>query len=126
MMYGLENSDSAIVAMKPANKAYPKAAERVEPRAGTKGNTEQSTTQRTQSRASVSQRLRRVRKAARTRKKEKFTSLLHHVTEDLLWEAFLALKRQAAPGADGVTWDDYELELEGNLKDLQARVQSGR
>jgi hypothetical protein len=45
---------------------------------------------------------------------------------DLLWEAFLALKRQAAPGADGVTWEDYELRLEGNLKDLQARVQSGR
>src|ERR1035437_791681 len=126
MMYGVEKSDSAIVAVKPANKAVPTAAEWVEPRAGTKGNMGQPTTQRTQSRESVSQRLNRVRKAARGRKKEKFTALLHHVTVDLLWEAFLALKRQAAPGTDGVTWEDYELQLEDNLKDLQARVQSGR
>src|ERR1035437_8503362 len=126
MMYGVEKSDSAIVAVKPANKAVPTAAEWVEPRAGTKGNMGQPTTQRTQSRESVSQRLNHVRKAARGRKKEKFTALLHHVTVDLLWEAFLALKRQAAPGTDGVTWEDYELQLEDNLKDLQARVQSGR
>ena len=126
MMYGVEKSDSAIVAVKPANKAVPTAAEWVEPRAGTKGNMGQPTTQRTQSRESVSQRLNRVRKAARGRKKEKFTALLHHVTVDLLWEAFLGLKHHAAPGTDGVTWEDYELQLEDNLKDLQSRVQSGR
>jgi group II intron reverse transcriptase/maturase len=67
----------------------------------------------------------RVRKAARQRKKEKFTSLLHHVSVDLLREAFLALTRRAAPGVDGVTWEDYEAGLEGNLLELHARVHSG-
>ncbi|WP_422823718.1 group II intron reverse transcriptase/maturase [Variovorax rhizosphaerae] len=124
-MYGPEKSDSAIVAVKPANKAGMPAAEWVEPRAGTKGNTGQPHTRRTQSRGSVSQGLDRVRQAARQRKKEKFTALLHHVTVDLLRDAFLALKRRAAPGVDGVTWEDYEAGLEGNLQDLHARLHSG-
>ena len=59
------------------------------------------------------------------RKKEKFTALLHHVTVDLLREAFLALKRRASPGVDGVTWQDYEADLEGNLRHLHARVHRG-
>ncbi len=101
MMHGLEKSDLAIVATKPANKAGMPATEWVEPRARTKGNTGQPRTRRTQSRGSVSQGPERVRHAARQGKKEKFTSLLHHVTVDLLREAFLALKRRAAPGIDG-------------------------
>lgn len=125
MMHGPEKSDSAIVAMKPVNKAGQPAAERVEPRAGTKGNTGQPRTRRTQSRDSVSQGLDRVRQAARQRKKERFTTLLHHVTVDALRESFLALKRRAASGVDGVTWGDYEAELEGNLQDLHARVHRG-
>lgn len=125
MMYGPEKSDSAIRAKKPANKAAQVEAEWVEQRAGTKGNAEQSRTPRTQRRASVSQGLDRVRHAARQRKKEKFTALLHHVTIDLLRDAFLALKRRAAPGVDGVTWQDYEADLEGNLQDLHARVHRG-
>jgi RNA-directed DNA polymerase len=125
MMNGLEKSDSAIVAMKPANKAGQPAAEWVEPRAGTKGNTGQPHTRRTQGRDSVSQGLDRVRHAARQRKKEKFTALLHHVTIDRLRDAFLALRRRAAPGVDGVTWEDYEAGMEGNLQGLHARVHSG-
>lgn len=125
MMNGPEKSDSAIVAMKPANKAGRPAAEWVEPRAGTKGNTGQPHTRRTQSRGSVSQGLDRVRNAARQRKKEKFTALLHHVTVELLRDAYLALKRRAAPGVDGVTWQDYEANLEGNLRELHAKVHSG-
>jgi RNA-directed DNA polymerase len=125
MMNGPEKSDSAIVAMKPANKAGRPVAEWAEPRAGTKGNTGQPHTRRTQSRGSVSQGLDRVRNAARQRKKEKFTALLHHVTADLLRDAFLALKRRAAPGVDGVTWQDYEANLEGNLRELHAKVHSG-
>ncbi|BDB15978.1 group II intron reverse transcriptase/maturase [Acidithiobacillus ferrooxidans] len=125
MMNGPEKSDSVVVAAKPANKAGQPAAEWAEPRTGTKGNTEQPHTRRTQSRDSVSQGLDRVRNAARQRKKEKFTTLLHHVSVDLLRESFLALKRRAAPGVDGVTWEDYELGLEGNLVDLHARVHSG-
>ena len=125
MMHGPEKSDSAIRAKKPANKVASAAAEWAEQRAETKGNAEQSSTQRTQRRASVSPGLDRVRNAARQRKKEKFTALLHHVTIDLLREAFLALKRRAAPGVDGVTWQDYEASLEGNLQDLHARVHRG-
>ena len=125
MMNKPEKSDSAIVAKKPANKAASAAAEWVEPRAGTKGNAEQSRTQRTQCRASVSPGLDRVRNAARQRKKERFTALLHHVTIDLLREAFLALRRRAAPGVDGVTWQDYEANLEGNLQALHAQVHRG-
>jgi RNA-directed DNA polymerase len=125
MMNGPEKSDSAIRAKKPANKAGLPAAEQVEQRAGTKGNTGQPRTHRTQCRAGVSQGLDRVRHAARQRKKERFTALLHHVTVDLLRTAFFGLKRRAAPGVDGLTWTDYEAGLEGNLQDLHARVHRG-
>lgn len=127
MMFEPEKSDSAIVAVKPANKtAVSKAvAELVEPRAGTKGNTEQPHTRRTQCRGSVSQRLDRVRNAARQRKKEKFTALLHHIDADLLLESFLALKRHAAAGVDKVTWEDYDMQIQENIQDLHKRVQSG-
>ena len=125
MMHGSEKSHWAILAKKPANNAASAAAEWAEQRAWTKGNADQSRTQRTQRRASVSPGLDRVRNAARQRTKEKFTALLHHVTIDLLRDAFLALKRRAAPGVDGVTWQDYEADLEGNLQDLHARVHCG-
>ncbi len=125
MMNRPEKSDSVVVAVKPANKAGQPAAEWVEPRTETKGNTDQPRTRRTQSRESVSPRLDRVRNAARQRKKEKFTALLHHVTVDLLRESFLALKRRAAPGVDGITWEDFERDLEDNLLNLHQRVHRG-
>ena len=62
MMHGPEKSDPAIVAVKPANKAEQSAAESVEPRAGTKGNVDQQSTCRTQSRIHVSQALERIRR----------------------------------------------------------------
>ena len=92
---------------------------------GTKGNAGQPRTHRTLRRVCVSLGLDRVRHAARQRKKEKFTALLHHVTKDLLEEAFLGLKHRAAPGVDGVTWQTYEAELEGNLQALHTRVHRG-
>src|SRR4030095_3386354 len=82
----------------------PAAAEPVERRAGTKGNADWQNTRRAQSRESVSQALERIRKVARERKKERFTALLHHISVDLLGEAFLKLKKDAAPGVDGLTW----------------------
>jgi group II intron reverse transcriptase/maturase len=124
-MHDQEKSDSGVVAMKPTNKAGQLAAESVEPRPATKGNAEQQSTLRTQGRERVTQALHRVRQAARQRKKEKFTALLHHITVDALREAFLALKRKAAPGVDGVTWEDYEADLEPRLADLHGRVQRG-
>ena len=102
MMHGHEKSDPAIVAVKPANKADPaeqhRAAEPVEPRAGTKGNADQQSTRRTQSRESVSQALERIRKVARERKKERFTALFHHISIELLEEAFFELKRGRRAG----------------------------
>ncbi len=135
MMHGHEKSDSVIVAAKLANKAAhpaveqstlgPAAAEPVEPRAETKGNADQQSTCRAQSRVSVSQALERIRKVARERKKEKFTALLHHISVDLLEEAFYELKENAAPGVDRLTWTDYEADLERRLEDLHDRVQRG-
>ncbi|WER49418.1 group II intron reverse transcriptase/maturase [Cupriavidus sp. WKF15] len=124
MMNGREKSDSAVVAKKPANNAV-KAAEWVERRAGTKGSMGQSNTCRAQNRVSVPQGLERVRQAARQRKKERFTALLHHVTVDRLRESFYALKRNAAPGVDGMTWRYYEAELEEHLQLLHTQVLSG-
>src|SRR6202040_4206946 len=96
-MHDPEKSDSGIVATKPTNKAGRPVAEPVEPRPGTKGNTDQQSTHRAQSRARVIQALGRVRQAARQRKKEQFTALLHHISIDTLRTAFYALKRKAAP-----------------------------
>ena len=106
-MHDPEKSDA-----KPTNKAGRPAAEPVEPRPGTKGNADQQSTHRTQSRVRVTQALDRVREAARQRKKGQFTALLHHINADTLRTAFYALKRKAAPGVDGITWHDYEADLE--------------
>src|SRR5258708_6842906 len=96
MMYDHEKSDLAIVAVKPTNKAGQPAAELVEPRAGAEGNVSQQSTGRAQYRGTVSQALRRIRQAARQRKKEKFTALFHHVSIDHLADAFSELKENAA------------------------------
>jgi group II intron reverse transcriptase/maturase len=112
--------------MKPANKAGAiTVAELVERRAGAEGNANLQSTHRTQCRERVTQALGRVRQAAKARRKERFTALLHHVNIDLLRLSFYALKRNAAPGVDGVTWQDYESDLESNLQDLHARVHRG-
>ena len=124
-MHDPEKSDSGIVATKPTNKAGVPVAELVEPRPGTKGNADQKNTHRTQSRARVAQALDPVRKASRQRKKEQFTSLLHHLNVDTLRTAYYALKRKAAAGVDGVTWQDYEADLEPRLEDLHGRIHRG-
>jgi RNA-directed DNA polymerase len=124
MKHGGRKSDSAIVAVKPTNKAERSAAEPVEPRAEAKGNANQQSTHRAQSRASVSQALERIRQVAR-KKEEKFTALLHHVNVDLLEKAFNDLKAGAVPGVDGLTWKDYEADLDRNLEELHARVHRG-
>jgi len=125
MMNDPEKSDSAIVAEKSTNKAGQPAAEPMEPRAEAEGNAGQQRTRRAQDRESVSQVLNRIRHAARTRKKEKFTALFHHLSIPMLRMAFFALKREAAPGVDGLTWQDYEADLDRRIEDLHARVQRG-
>jgi RNA-directed DNA polymerase len=124
-MHGHEKSDPAVVVLKPANKAGEPAAEQVERRAGAEGNADQRSTLRALNRERVTQALDRVRNAARRRKKDRFTALLHHVNQDTLRMAFYALKRNAAPGVDGLTWADYEADLEPRLADLHGRVHRG-
>jgi RNA-directed DNA polymerase len=135
MMNERRKSDPGIVAEKPANNADKPAAEQpaavaaaaepVEPRAGTKENADQQSTRRTQSRESVSQALERIRRVARTRKKERFTALLHHISVELLEEAFYELKRNASAGVDGLTWEEYEANIERNIVDLHDRLHRG-
>ena len=125
MMHGAGESDSAIVAGKSTNKAEQSVAEPMEPRAEAKGNASRHSTVRAQDREAVSQGLERIRQAARERKKERFTALLHHISMDLLAEAFGELKTNAAAGVDGLRWEDYERDLARNLEDLHARVHRG-
>ena len=96
-----------------------------EERAWAKENIAKSNTSPTQSGKRVSQGLGGVRQAAKARKQERFTALLHHVTDNLLRDSFYALKRKAAPGVDGVTWKEYETGLEDRLADLHSRVHRG-
>jgi RNA-directed DNA polymerase len=125
MMHAREKSDFAIVAEKPTNKAERSAAEPAEPRAETKGKTLRQSTHRTQSRVNVTQALERIRKAAKERKKEKFTALLHHISIDQLEVAFLELQEDAAAGVDGLTWRVYEADLKRKLEDLHSRLHRG-
>ena len=120
-----EKSDCAVVPMNWLNKEGQPSAEVGEVRAQTEENTAQSRMYPTQSGNRMSLRLDGVRKAASVKKQERFTALLHHVTLNLLRDSFFALKRQAAPGVDGVKWQEYEAGLEGHLCDLHSRVHRG-
>ena len=125
MMHEWEKSDPAIRARKLANGGEGPPLEPAERRAGAEGNTGECRTRRTPSRESVSSGLDRVRQRARQEKKEQFTALLHHVSADLLRAAYSWLKKDAAPGVDGLTWREYEQGLEARLVDLHARVHRG-
>src|SRR5229473_2246667 len=123
--YVCEESHSGVLPMNHSNKDTRLSAESGEGRPLIKENAGQSNTYPTQSGDRVSQGLAGVRKAAREHKEMKFTALLHHLTVDLLRESFYSLKRKAAPGVDGVTWQEYETGLEDRLVDLHGRVHRG-
>ena len=91
----------------------------------TEENTSQAHTSPAQDGCGVSQGLKGARQAARERKKEQFTTLLHHITQDLLRASVLSLQRKAAPGVGGVTWRQYEEGLEDRLADLKDRIHRG-
>lgn len=118
-------SDSSVVPTKSPNKPGQPDAEVAEGRGLTKGNASQQNAPRTQGRTGAPSALERVRQVAKKDKDVKFTTLLHHVTIDRLRGAFFELKKKAAPGVDGVTWADYEQDLEANLRDLYERLQRG-
>src|SRR5579864_5712003 len=108
-----------------SNKDGNASAESGEGRPLIKENVRQPNTSPTQSGERVSQGLAGVRKAAGNNKEMRFTALLHHLTVELLRESFYSLKRKAAPGVDGVTWQEYENGLEDRLTDLHDRVHRG-
>ena len=124
-MNGPEKSDGLVVPTKSPNDASLLVEEAAEGRSSAKGNTGGQNAPRTQSRVGAPNALDRVREAARKDRKKKFTALLHHVTIDRLRDAYLALKRRAAAGVDGVTWDEYGQDLEARLADLHAHVHRG-
>ena len=124
-MYGGQQSDAGVVAKKAANKGEQFPAESLERRAATERNPQRAGTDRTQSRGEVSPGAARIRQFVKKRPGERLTALLHHITPEALGEAYHALKRDAAPGVDGMTWRDYGDGLEERLLDLHGRVQRG-
>ena len=124
-MHGTEKTDSVVVAAKSANKGTPVPAEPVEPRTEPEGNLGGQSAHRTQRRASASPAADRIRQFVRREPRERLTALLHHVTVDALRRAFFELKRDAAAGADGMTWRMYEDGLAARLADLHDRVHRG-
>src|SRR5262249_649916 len=119
MMHGRGKSDSAIVAAKQPNNAERSAAEPGEPRREARGKTKggQERRGRGEGRVRGSKAVERIRQVAKERKKERFTALFHHISIDLLDEAFFELKQDAAAGVDDLTWQDYQANLERNLED---------
>lgn len=120
-----EKSDGPVVPAKRPNKPGRPGAEVVEGRGLPEGNTAGETRPGRSAGLGVSSDLDRVREVARKDRDVRFTALLHHVTVDRLREAYRAIRPGAAPGVDGVTWRDYGLDLEANLRDLHARVHRG-
>jgi group II intron reverse transcriptase/maturase len=98
----------------------------VEGRGPAKGNSRQQISRRAQDRERLQQALERVRQVAQRDKEMKFTTLWHHVYDPArLQEAYFRLKRTAATGVDGQTWQTYGGNLEANLQDLSARLKRG-
>jgi RNA-directed DNA polymerase len=119
-------SDRPAVPGKSPNKAERSAAEEMEGRGLAKGNLREQNASRTQRRSDALSALERVRQAARKDRKTQFTALLHHIyNPNMLEKAYLALKREAAPGVDGETWRHYGQALESNLQDLSERLKRG-
>jgi hypothetical protein len=111
--------------MKGSNKGGQPTAESLEGRPKTKENVREPHMRPTQGDLGMSQGLEGVRRAAKERKQEKFTALLHHLSIDLLRECFYNIKRGAAAGVDQVTWKMYEQGVEDRLRDLHDRVHRG-
>lgn len=124
-MHGDRESYSGILPAKQPNKSGRPPAEAGEGRPLTKENMDQSNLYRTQSRKSGPNGLDHVREAARRDGKLRFTALLHHGTVDLLRDSYYSLKKRAAPGVDGVTWEEYGQDLAARLRDLHGRIHRG-
>ena len=123
-------SDRGVVPQKLPNKAagaIPGATEVVEGRLRAKGNAVAARMSRRLTRVyDMGSALDGTRQTARGRRGAKFTGLLHHIyAVERLEAAYLALRRDAAPGVDGQTWESYGQDLQGNLLDLSDRLARG-
>jgi RNA-directed DNA polymerase len=126
MMNEHGKSDRPVVPEKSPNKARTPAAEGMEGRGWAKGNPSQQNASRTPGRTDALSALERVRQAAKKDKKLRFTALLDHVYNlETLRSAYFSLKREAAPGVDGETWQHYGEAREANLQDLSGRLKRG-
>lgn len=128
MMNGDGKSDSLIVPEKPVNKGggAPLPAEPVEERGLAKGNLVRQNRDRAQDRISLQRALCRIREAAAQDKQLQFTTLWHHVYDiGRLREAYFSMKRGAAAGVDGQTWQQYGEDLESRLQILSDRLRRG-
>jgi RNA-directed DNA polymerase len=125
-MHVSRESDDSIVPEKRANKAGTNAAaESVEGRGSTKGNATRTLLAPDSVPGKRGMGLWGVREAAKRDKSMRFTALLHHVNPELLRASYFELKRQAAPGVDGMTWQEYGRKLEERLDDLHGRIHRG-
>ena len=123
-------SDCCVVPTKLSNKAageIPAAAEAVEGRRQAKGNAFAARMSRRSSRSyDMGTALDGIRRTAKGRRDAKFTGLLHHIyAVERLEQAYLAVKRDAAAGVDGQTWQSYGQDLQRNLRDLSDRLARG-
>jgi len=125
LMNGDGESYCGILPTKQPNKSEKTLAEVVEGRPQTKENTQEPNLGRTRSRESRPSGLKRVREAARENGRLKFTALLHHVSIDLLRTSYHSLRKQAASGVDGMTWEEYGRDLQARLADLHGRIHRG-
>jgi group II intron reverse transcriptase/maturase len=126
MMHSHGQSDRPVVPTNSPNKAGASAAEGKEGRGLAKGSPSQQTASRAQNRVDALSALARVRQVAEGDKQVRFTTLLHHIYDvDHLRRAYYALKREAAPGVDGETWQHYGAALEEHLRDLSGRLARG-
>jgi len=126
MMNEHGKSDRPIVPEKSPNQAERSAAEGMEGRGLAKGNLSQQNAFRTSRRVNAPNALERVRETAKGNKDAKFTTLMHHIYRiETLRTAYLEIKRQAAPGVDGETWQHYGEDLEDHLQDLSHRLRRG-
>lgn len=118
-------SDSNVVPEIASNKEHG-SAEMKEERALAKRNVVKSGSCRTQCRNQRVSGLDDIRIRARKDKNLRFTSLFHHITEELLFKSFYELKRKASPGIDGVSWYEYQKDLRGNTAKLYSKLQNGK
>jgi len=119
-----EGSDEVVVPEKSA-KSRVTPGESMEERAEAEGKSSAGNAPQTQSWKGATTEMQRIGQRAKERPEERFTNLLSHIKVPLLKEAYMRIRKDAAPGVDGMTWEEYGERLDERLIDLQARVHKG-